>query len=654
FGTNSLTISKRIFDLNNFVYDADSKSLVKPKEKDEKRPKLFQKEYLEQSNESAVYNKALTDWISFCKNFLALYESTSVYNFNFDKHTSFDSLDSFYTYINTVTYKISFRNISEIYINKLVDEGKLYLFQIYNKDFSTFSKGKPNLHTLYWKMLFDEKNLQNVVYKLNGQAEVFYRKKSLNYDEKTLREGHHIEKLKNKFNYPIISNKRFAFDKFQLHVPITMNFKATGGDNINADVLAFLKNNPDINIIGIDRGERHLLYLSLINQQGEIIRQMTLNEIINSYSKDGKTFDIRTNYHEKLDQKEAEREKARKDWGVIENIKELKEGYLSHVVHVIATMMVEQNAIVVMEDLNFGFKRGRQKVEKQVYQKFEKMLIDKLNYLVFKSRAVNEVGGALKALQLANKFESFQKLGKQSGFIFYVPASLTSKIDPATGFVDFLKPKYESIEKAKSFIEKFKSIHYNTEKQWFEFSFDYKDFLQNFENGKSTWTVCSTHVPRYRWNAKLNQGKGAQEEVNVTQALEALFGNANIMYGGGKNVKDQISAQTSADFFKELLRVLATLLSLRHNNGKKGEEEQDYILSPVAPFFDSRNADATQPQNADANGAYNIAKKGLLVLKRLRGEEGYKKLDKRGKPDLFITNKEWLEFTQNKVHTLTS
>jgi CRISPR-associated protein Cpf1 len=28
-------------------------------------------------------------------------------------------------------------------------------------------------------------------------------------------------------------------------------------------------------------------------------------------------------------------------------------------------MMVEHNAIVVMEDLNFGFKRGRFKVEKQ-------------------------------------------------------------------------------------------------------------------------------------------------------------------------------------------------------------------------------------------------------------------------------------------------
>ena len=53
-----------------------------------------------------------------------------------------------------------------------------------------------------------------------------------------------------------------------------------------------------------------------------------------------------------------------------------------------------------MEDLNYGFKRGRFKVERQVYQKFETMLINKLAYLVDKSRAVDEPGGLLKGYQL--------------------------------------------------------------------------------------------------------------------------------------------------------------------------------------------------------------------------------------------------------------
>ena len=69
----------------------------------------------------------------------------------------------------------------------------------------------------------------------------------------------------------------------------------------------------------------------------------------------------------------------------------------------LSKMMVEHNAIVVMEDLNFGFKRGRFAVERQIYQKFENMLIEKLNYLVFKDKKVTEHGGVLNAYQLTNK-----------------------------------------------------------------------------------------------------------------------------------------------------------------------------------------------------------------------------------------------------------
>lgn len=54
-------------------------------------------------------------------------------------------------------------------------------------------------------------------------------------------------------------------------------------------------------------------------------------------------------------------------------IKDLKEGYLSLVVRQIADMMIKYNAIVVLENLNVGFKRVRGGIaEKAVYQKFEK------------------------------------------------------------------------------------------------------------------------------------------------------------------------------------------------------------------------------------------------------------------------------------------
>jgi transposase len=582
--------------------------------------------------------------IDFFKTSISRHEDWKNFGFQFSNTSSYEDLSGFYREVEQQGYKITYQPISEKYMDELVNDGKIYLFEIYNKDFSAFSKGKPNLHTMYWRALFDEANLRDVVYKLNGQAEIFYRKKSLNYSEEVLKKGHHAEELKGKFNYPIIKDRRFAFDKFQFHVPITLNFKASGTPNINLDVLEFLRGNPDIHIIGIDRGERHLLYITLMDRKGTIKAQFSLNEIISLH--EGKEY--RKNYHQLLDQKEKGRDEARKSWGTIETIKELKEGYLSQVVHQIARLMMEHNAIVVMEDLNAGFMRGRQKVEKQIYQKFEKMLIEKLNYLVMKDRSDSDPGGTLRALQLSNKFESFAAMGKQNGFIFYVPASLTSKIDPATGFVDYLKPKYESIEKARALIGQFEGVRFNTQKEWFEISIDYSKIKEARvpEGTKNQWTLISTPHMRYRWNRSLNQGKGAQESVYVQLELQDLFGKYGIPYAQGKNLLPEMMEQTEKEFFVKFLSLVSCLTALRHNNGIKGDEERDFILSSVeyAPdkFFNSEEVGTEMPQNADANGAFNIARKGLWVLDQLDKAEP----DQLKKVKLAISNQEWLKFVQ--------
>lgn len=589
------------------------------------------------------------------KDFLNIYEKDGFqykeYGFDFKESNKYESLREFFIDVEQQGYKITFQNISENYINQLVDDGKLYLFQIYNKDFSPYSKGKPNMHTLYWKALFDPENLKDVVYKLNGQAEVFYRKKSI--EQKNIVTHKANEPIDNKnpkakkkqstFEYDLIKDKRYTVDKFQFHVPITLNFKATGNDYINQDVLTYLKNNPEVNIIGLDRGERHLIYLTLINQKGEILLQESLNTIVN------KKYDIETPYHTLLQNKEDERAKARENWGVIENIKELKEGYISQVVHKIAKLMVEHNAIVVMEDLNTGFKRGRFKVEKQVYQKLEKMLIDKLNYLVFKDKDPSEVGGLYHALQLTNKFESFSKIGKQSGFLFYVPAWNTSKIDPTTGFVNLFNTKYESVPKAQEFFKKFKSIKFNSAENYFEFAFDYNDFTTRAEGTKTEWTVCTygDRIKTFRNPDKVNQWDN--QEVNLTEQFEDFFGKNDLIYGDGNCIKNQIILHDKKEFFEGLLHLLKLTLQMRNSITNS---EVDYLISPVknnkGEFYASRKADNTLPKDADANGAYHIAKKGLQWVEQIQEFDGkdWKKLN------LDKTNKGWLKFVQNNVEKM--
>lgn len=304
--------------------------------------------------------------------------------------------------------------------------------------------------------------------------------------------------------------------------------------------------------------------------------------------------------------------------------------------------MVKYNAIVVLEDLNTGFMRGRQKVEKSVYQKFEKMLIDKLNYLVFKKRNLEEPGGLMHAYQLTNKFESFSKMGKQNGFLFYIPAWNTSKIDPLTGFVNMLDTRYESIEKTKAFFGKFDLIRYNAEKEWFEFSFDYSSFGNKAEGTRTKWTLCTygTRIRTFRNKEKNMQWDN--EEIDLTGCFKKLFAENGIEINS--NLKEAICSfnGTGKEFFENLMGLLKLTLQMR--NSVTGTET-DYLISPVADaegrFYDSRNAGRTMPENADANGAYNIARKGIMLIRRIKETEDMKKIN------LAISNREWLYYAQS-------
>ena len=699
-----LTVTHEIWFLNNHVWDG--KKFV-PKRNNETRPKKFQIGYYKQTGDLEGYKNALSIWITYCKDFLMTYKSTAIYDYHFKKAEEYKDLTEFFEYVDSTCYKLSFTNIPVSEIDTMVSAGKLYLFQIYNKDFSPESKGTPNMHTLYWKNLFSEENLKNVCLKLNGEAELFYRpvgiKNPIKHEKgsylvnKITQEGNsipediyeNIYKNANGFKdkngnlielsveaveyqkmhtviikqakHDIVKDKHYTESKFLFHVPITINFKASGNSySLNENVRRFLKNNPDVNIIGLDRGERHLIYLSLINQKGEILEQFSFNTIEQN-CEDGILRKI--DYHQKLNQREKERDKARKSWQTIGKIAELKEGYLSAVIHKLAQLMIKHNAIIVMEDLNFGFKRGRFHVEKQIYQKFEHMLIDKLNYLVFKDKGLTDAGGVLNGLQLASQFESFQKLGKQSGVLFYIPAGYTSKIDPKTGFVNMFNFKdLTNVHKKRKFFSKFDSIHFDTETDSFVFTFDYKNFdgKAKEEMFISRWSVYSREK-RIVYYSKSQ----SYEDVFVSEKLKSLFQKMNINYTCEKNLLDSIleigadlkegdkPSEDVAKFWDGLLYNFKLILQMRNSNARTTE---DYIISPVkskdGTFFDSREENkkgdnAILPKDADANGAYHIALKGLSLLKRFDAaeEKALKKFDMK------ISNKDWFEFVQDKSYT---
>ena len=613
------------------------------------------KGYLRFIRTSHIYNDLLKD-SAFCKANNSLIESIKRTLLTFKRVASaqvlankeFVLFDEFMEEIDTLVKEklFSYNPVSQKEFDEVTTRSNkpLYLFQITNKDLSfaeSFttglrkSRGTENLHTLYFKALMGgNQNVFDI-----GTGAVYFRKKSLYYSEDKMKKGHHYDALKDRFQYPIISNRRFAYDKFQFHLSIIQNYQAEKYIDINPKVNEFIQQNENLHIIGIDRGERHLLYLTVIDLQGRIKEQYSLNEIINEY----RGTQYKTDYHSLLSKREDERQKSRQDWKTIENIKDLKEGYLSQVVHKISELMLKYQAIVVLEDLNMGFKRGRQKVESSVYQQFEKMLIDKLNYLANKKIAPSEMGGVLHAYQLTNKFDGFKKMGKQNGFLFYIPAWNTSKIDPITGFVNLFDTRYETREKTKDFFAKFKSIRYNATQGWFEFAFDYNDFTTKAEGTQTEWTVCTygNRIETFRDPAQNSQW--VSREVNLTEVFKQFFDSYNIALDS--NLQEAIANQDSAEFFKRLLYLFKLTLQMR--NSVTGTDI-DYMQSPVMDvqgcFFNSQTCSSELPENADANGAYNIARKGLYYVRLIKESNDLKNLK------LSITNKEWLQFVQTKPY----
>ena len=539
---------------------------------------------------------------------------------------------------------------------------------------------------MYLKNLFSEENLKDIVLKLNGEAEIFFRKSSIKnpiihkkgsilvnrtYEaeekdqfgntqivRKTIPENIYQElykyfndksdkelsdeaaKLKNVVGHHeaatnIVKDYRYTYDKYFLHMPITINFKANKTSFINDRILQYIAKEKDLHVIGIDRGERNLIYVSVIDTCGNIVEQKSFN-IVNGYD-----------YQIKLKQQEGARQIARKEWKEIGKIKEIKEGYLSLVIHEISKMVIKYNAIIAMEDLSYGFKKGRFKVERQVYQKFETMLINKLNYLVFKDISITENGGLLKGYQLTYIPEKLKNVGHQCGCIFYVPAAYTSKIDPTTGFVNIFKFKDLTVDAKREFIKKFDSIRYDSEKNLFCFTFDYNNFItQNTVMSKSSWSVYTYGV---RIKRRFVNGRFSNESdtIDITKDMEKTLEMTDINWRDGHDLRQDI---IDYEIVQHIFEIFKLTVQMRNSLSELEDRDYDRLISPVLNenniFYDSAKAGDALPKDADANGAYCIALKGLYEIRQIT--ENWKEDGKFSRDKLKISNKDWFDFIQNK------
>jgi hypothetical protein len=551
-------------------------------------------------------------------------------------------------------YVCRFEPVSWIKVEEYVDDGELYLFQIYSKDFATNNTGKNDLQTLYWKAIFDEDSS----FQLNGGGEMFYRKQAIK--EKTVKVGYEGKPW-------VIANKRFtlAEGKFAFHCPIKINYRAK---NYSQPKSAFSEINKIVNdgfdklsntyFLGIDRGEKHLAYYCLVDRNGKIVEQGTLNmpfvdangnprmvKIEKKSMKDGKEHSEVVeckDYNELLEARAGDRDYARKNWQTIGTIKELKEGYISQVVRKIADLCTDEEhpAFIVLEDLNTGFKRGRQKIEKSVYQKFELALAKKLNFLVDKSAKSGEVGSVTNALQLTPPVNNYGDIEnrKQVGIMLYTRANYTSQTDPKTGWRKSIYLKTGSEGNIKEqIVENFSEILFDGK----DYVFVYKD-----ANTGKEWRLYSgingKSLDRYR-GKRGDKNEWSIERQDIMSILDGVF----VKFDKDRSLLSQIVdegkelTKTSEHTAWESLRFAIELIQQIRNTGVI-PGDNDFLLSPVRDpdgnHFDSRVfLDKEQkgdkidlPSSGDANGAYNIARKGLVMNEHIK--RGY---------GLYISDSEW-------------
>lgn len=581
---------------------------------------IYDKKLYSKTDNKKNYKNYLPKLLDYFKDGFRKHKDFKEFKFDWSDSKDYDNVSDFYNHTAEMCYQLSWESINFEALIKLVEKNRIYLFQIYNKDLgldknigknkygdsfkSEKTIGKLNSHTQLFLESLKPENVRNL--KLLGGGELFSRSPS---KEKKYK--------KDKKGKEVLDAKRYYEQKYFLHFPIQVKGKGKYLKNtfVNQKIV---ENQNDIKIIGIDRGEKNLLYYSVVDSKGKMIDQGSLN-VIN-----------KVDYNLKLQERQDKRKQARLDWEEIGNIKNFKEGYLSQAINKIYKLIIEHNAIAVMEDLNSEFKAKRAaKVEKSVYKKFELALARKLNHLILKNKKPNELGGVLNAYQLtpyikAGKVGDFEKVN-QWGILFYVRANYTSTTDPLTGWRKHLYiSNSETDKKIQDFFKPDDGvqINYDLNKKCFKFSYV-------TDSGK-TWKLSAFEgLQRFYWDNINREIK----TYDLHKEFEELFADLD----NSKNINKQIYGK---DFKSKTLVFLWNLLNqIRNTDKNKTGNENDFLQSPIwskkhQQFFDSRKVQTKNlPENGDANGAYNIARKGFILLNRI--------LEDAEKPDLFIEDDQW-------------
>jgi CRISPR-associated protein Cpf1 len=233
--------------------------------------------------------------------------------------------------------------------------------------------------------------------------------------------------------------------------------------------------------------------------------------------------------------------------------------------------------------------------------------------------------------------------------MLYTRANYTSITDPLTGWRKSIYLQRGSVEKVKrAILEGFDDIGFQNGHYFFEYTHKKtgrKIRLWSGHNGEELLRYRGRRNAKHIWTI---------ERVKIEEILDKLFSEFDKTISLKEQLLDGLPLQRADEGYTawESLRFVIDLIQQIRNSGDVSRGEDDnFLLSPVrndkGEYFDSRRYrdqnNSEFPKDADANGAYNIARKGILMAAHIKEwvNNGMPKKGNVSDLDLFISDAEW-------------
>lgn len=573
--------------------------------------------------------------VDFYKHVAAVNPAWKILGFKFKDTSAYKRLNDFFVDFDRQSYKNYYVGVSKEYIYNAVSAGDLYLFRITCQDMLKAHHGKDGDYKILLQQALSAS--PDSLVRLQGGATIYFREASL--EKKVTHPANVPIAMKNPINtgrtrtlpYDLYKDRRYMEDRFAFHVPVIINPNADayGEKSVNRKVQEMVKANPDMYVLGINRGERNLISIAVTDPFGNIVEQRNLN-VFDNYD-----------YQEALAVRERERRADRQDWNAVKKIKDLKTGYISRAVGEVVRMVKKYNCIVAMERLDTDFRYSRRAFERGVYEQFERAVIGKLGLLMDKDSA-DRVAGALQ-LSTPGKNVAERTKFPQSGIVFLMNPSWITMTDPYTGFVNRLDTRFISIEKAEEFIDRLDAFRHDAAKDRFVMTFTYAKAAPQKKSydAQRVWNVETYGERIENTNDIPENPKGAlnSKAIDLTEAFKALFDAHGIVWETGDDILPQMKGQNTK-FWKEFFRLLR--LTLKNTSWDAAAREFRVVgcTAKDGRFYDSRWAPAGMPLDADVNAAWNLARKAHMAMKRIRDNKDDKTVS------IVIRDEEWFKAVQ--------